>query len=161
VARRWLIRDGVVAQPLADSLWARDSEGLSPGAARRGHRHVPPGPRSTHLELLPGDTAEADLGAGSDGGLWIGEASRGRLDPASGAFSLEVPCARRLRGGVPADAVGPFRLRGTVAGLLSRITAVGAERRFAGAGWCAKGGQKMAVWATAPALRLEGVEVAP
>ena len=29
----------------------------------------------------------------------------------------------------------------------------------AGAGWCAKGGQKLPVWATAPALRLEAVTV--
>jgi len=57
--------------------------------------------------------------------------------------------------------VGPCRLSGRVADLLHRVTAVGRETRSAGAGWCAKGGQKMPVWATAPALRLEGVEVGP
>ena len=53
VRRRWLLRDGEVQQPLADARWARDSDLLLPGAARRGDRHALPGPRSTHLELLP------------------------------------------------------------------------------------------------------------
>jgi hypothetical protein len=52
-------------------------------------------------------------------------------------------------------------LRGQVADLLTRVTAVGNEARPAGAGWCAKGGQKLPVWATAPALRLEGVDLTP
>jgi hypothetical protein len=50
-------------------------------------------------------------------------------------------------------------LRGRVAALLNRVTAIARESRPAGAGWCAKGGQKLPVWATAPALRLEGVEI--
>jgi hypothetical protein len=48
-----------------------------------------------------------------------------------------------------------------VSDLLTRATAVGRETYLAGAGWCAKGGQKMPVWATCPALRLEGVEITP
>ena len=57
--------------------------------------------------------------------------------------------------------MGPCQLHGRVADLLTRVTAVGSETRSAGAGWCAKGGQKLPVWATAPALRLEGVEILP
>ncbi len=158
VARRWLIRDGVVSQPLADRLWARGSEVLLPGAGRRANRHEPPGPRSTHLELLSGE-GETDLAAGTEGGFLVSQVSRGALDPLSGRFVLEVPCARRLRHGTPAEPVGPFRIVGTVAGLLSRVVAVGTEARAAGAGWCAKDGRLLPVWATTPALRLEGVEM--
>ena len=132
-----------------------------PGAGRRGSRHLPPGPRSSHLELLPGGASLADLFAEAEGGLYLPAASRGALDPASGEFTLRFPYARRLRGGEPAEVLGPCALRGRVADLLSRAAAVGAEARPAGAGWCAKGGQKLPVWATAPALRLEGVEVTP
>ncbi|HXO21103.1 MAG TPA: hypothetical protein VOA87_14405, partial [Thermoanaerobaculia bacterium] len=64
-------------------------------------------------------------------------------------------------GGAPAEAVGPCRLRGRVADLLSAVGGIGREARPAGAGWCAKGGQKLAVWATAPALRLSGAEIVP
>ncbi|HKI03980.1 MAG TPA: metallopeptidase TldD-related protein [Thermoanaerobaculia bacterium] len=159
VVRRWLLRGGIVEQPLADALWARTSPVLMPGAGRRGTRHLPPGPRSSHLEILPGEASEADLLAGSEEGLFLPEASRGALDPLSGQFALHFPYARRFRRGALAETVGPCVLRGRVADLLTRVVAVSSEARPAGAGWCAKGGQKLPVWATAPALRLEGVEI--
>jgi len=164
VLRRWLLRGGVVEQPLADALWARTSPVLVPGAGRRGSRHLPPGPRSSHLELLAGDTEDADLLAGEDSkapALYLPEASRGTLDPLSGAFALHLPFARRVRNGTLAETVGPCVLRGRVADLLTRVAAIGRTSVAAGAGWCAKGGQKMPVWATAPMLRLEGVTVTP
>jgi predicted Zn-dependent protease len=159
VVRRWLLRGGVVEQPLADALWARTSPVLMPGAGRRGTRHLPPGPRSSHLEILPGEATETDLFAGTEEGLFLPEASRGALDPLSGEFALHLPYARRFRRGALAETVGPCVLRGRVADLLTRVVAVGDAVRPAGAGWCAKGGQKLPVWATAPALRLEGVEI--
>ncbi|HSG39822.1 MAG TPA: metallopeptidase TldD-related protein, partial [Thermoanaerobaculia bacterium] len=152
---------GVVEQPLADALWARTSPVLLPGAGRRGTRHLPPGPRSTHLEILPGEATEADLLSGSEEGLYLAEASRGALDPLSGEFALHLPYAKRFRRGGLAETVGPCVLRGRVADLLTRAVEVGSEVRPAGAGWCAKGGQKLPVWATAPAIRLEGVDVLP
>jgi predicted Zn-dependent protease len=161
VFRRWLLRGGVVEQPLADSLWARTSPVLVPGAGRRGSRHLPPGPRSSHLELLPGETDEADLLTDADEGLYLGETSRGALDPLSGEFTLHLPFARRIRRGALAETVGPCLLRGRVADLLTRVAAIGRVSQSAGAGWCAKGGQKLPVWATAPSLRLEGVEIIP
>ena len=159
--RRWLLRGGVVEQPLADALWARTSPVLLPGAGRRGTRHLPPGPRSSHLEVLAGDCTAEDLLAGAEEGLYFAEASRGHLDPLSGEFVLYLPFGQRFRRGGLHEAVGPCSLRGRVSDLLTRVTAVGDVSRPAGAGWCAKGGQKMPVWATAPALRLEGVEVSP
>lgn len=141
VVRRWLLRGGVVEQPLADALWARTSPVLLPGAGRRGTRHLPPGPRSTHLEILPGQASESDLLAGTLEGLYLPEASRGALDPLSGEFALYLPYARRFRRGALAETVGPCVLRGRVADLLTRVVAVGAEAKAAGAGWCAKGGR--------------------
>ncbi len=161
VVRRWLLKEGAVQQPLADRFWARESELLMAGAGRRGSRHHRPGPRSSHLELVAGDAGDDELLAGADGGFFVAEAARGSLDPLTGRFTLEVPCARRIRSATPADPVGAFRLVGSVADLLGRVAALGAARRSTGAGWCAKDGQKLPVWATAPALRLEGVEIAP
>jgi predicted Zn-dependent protease len=159
VCRRWLLRGGVIEQPLADAAWSRTAPELLPGAGRRGSRHLPPGPRSTHLELLPGVTGESDLLAQGDGGLYLPVASRGSLDALSGEFTLRLPYGRRLRRGVQAGPVGPCTLRGQVADLLARAVAVGRVAVPAGAGWCAKGGQKLPVWATAPAVRFEGVTI--
>jgi predicted Zn-dependent protease len=111
--------------------------------------------------LLPGDSDEADLLAEADGGLYLPAAARGALDTLSGEFSLRLPHARRIRHGSLAEPVGACTLSGQVADLLARVTAVGRQAVAAGAGWCAKGGQKLPVWATAPALRLEGVDVGP
>lgn len=159
VSRRWLLRRGEIEQPLADTAWSRIAPALLPGAGRRGSRHLPPGPRSTHLELLPGGSTQGDLLSQAGGGLYLSAASRGGLDPLSGEFTLRLPHGRRIRRGALGEPVGACTLRGQVADLLARATAVGQEVLPAGAGWCAKGGQKLPVWATAPALRLEGVTV--
>lgn len=161
VSRRWLLRSGVVELPLADSLWAGSTPELAPGAARRGNRHLPPGPRIHHLELLPGSASEADLLAHAEAGLYVAEASRGQLDPLTGRFTLWVPHGKRIRRGQATDPVGPFRLTGSIASLLKAVAAVSRDAAAAGAGWCAKGSQVLPVWATTPALCLEGVEVRP
>jgi hypothetical protein len=159
--RRFLLREGVVDQPLADLASAADSEALLPGAARRSSRHAAPVPRSTHLELVAGERPEAALVAGASGGLFVPEAARGRLDPASGRFRLDVAHARRIGAGGAEEAVGPFRLSGRVEEILGGVAEVGAQASPVPGGWCAKGGLKVPVWSTAAALRLEAVEVRP
>jgi len=157
--RRHLLRGGVVEQPLCDAVWARSSEVLAAGAGRRSDRHRPPAPRSTHLELAPGELAREELLAGAGGGLYLPVAERGHLDPLSGRFVLRFPYGRRIRNQTAGEPVGPAAMHGRVAELLQAITGIGSEARLAGAGWCAKGGMTLPVWATVPALRLEGVEV--
>ncbi|MGB5161838.1 MAG: metallopeptidase TldD-related protein [Thermoanaerobaculia bacterium] len=158
-ARRWLLREGVVEQPLADLFSARHSKALMPGAARRGNRHRSPAPRSTHLELLPGESSMDDLFAEADGGLYFPEVSSGRLDPLSGRFTISLPYGKRIKAGSLGELLGPCRLRGTVSGLLSGIDAVGRDLESAGAGWCAKNGLKLPVWASSPAVRIGAAEV--
>lgn len=159
VMRRWLLHQGRVRQPLADLFAARTSSDLTPGAGRRSNRFSPPVPRSTHLELLAGSHSLAELLALCDGGLYLPEAVRGSLDPHTGAFRLSLPYGQRIRSGRVDEIVGPVELRGRVAELLGAVVGVGVEARAAGAGWCAKGGQRVPVWATAPAVALENVEV--
>ncbi|MGB6365697.1 MAG: metallopeptidase TldD-related protein [Thermoanaerobaculia bacterium] len=159
VVRRWLLRDGRVDQPLADRFSAARSPALVPGAGRRGSRYLPPVPRSTHLELLPGENTVEELLGDARGGLYLAEASRGSLDPLSGRFTLSLPFARRIGAKGAGDYVGPCRLEGTVSELLTAVKGIGDDSQAAGAGWCAKGGLKLPVWATTPALRVEGVEV--
>jgi predicted Zn-dependent protease len=159
VVRRWLVREGAVEQPLADRFAAACSGRLTPGAGRRGSRHQPPVPRSSHLEVVPGEASLEELLEAAEGGLYVPIATRGRLDPLRGDFSLQVPFARQVRAGAVGDFVAPLRLGGRVAELLDAVVQIGVEARLAGAGWCAKGGQKMPVWATVPPLLLEGVAV--
>jgi predicted Zn-dependent protease len=159
VVRRWLLRGGVVEQPLADLMGGGTSDRLVPGAARRAGRHLSPVPRSTHLELLPGSTSPGDLVANCGDGLQVPELSRGSLDPLSGELRLDFPYARRIEGGRLAGLTAGGRLRGSVVETLGSVAAVGDDAVPAGAGWCAKGGQLMPVWATAPSVLMTGVEV--
>jgi predicted Zn-dependent protease len=160
VLPRWLLRGGVVDQPLADQRWARRVEGLQPGAGRRDSRHRLPAPRSHYLRLLPGAGTAEELVAQAESGLWLAEPYRGRLDPRSGRFTLAFAHGRRIRDGALQEPVGPCRVEGQFADLLSRVTAVGGKPVVAGAGWCAKGGQRLPVWAAAPEMLLAGVEIA-
>ena len=89
--------------------WARTSPVLLPGAGRRGTRHLPPGPRSSHLEILPGRRARgrsarrhAERGALPAGG----EPRRARSALAASSPSIS-PTARRFRRGALAETVGP------------------------------------------------------
>ena len=159
VRRRWLVREGIVDQPLADQAHAARFESMEPGAGRRASRTHAPVPRSSHLEMLAAQTAEADLFAEAGGGLFIQEIERGSLDPLSGRFVLDVGSARRIEGGALGGAAGRFRVRGSIGRLGESLRAVSDETTFVGGGWCAKGGLRMPVWGTAPAIRLEGLEI--
>ena len=159
VVRRCLLRAGAVEQPIADTAWARRCDVLVAGGGRRSNRHQPPGPRSTHLELVPGEHTLTDLLAGAENGLYLPEAERGQLDPLTGEFVLRFPYGRRIENQALGAPVGRCSLRGRVRDLLEKVTGVGSQPQTAGAGWCAKDGMKLPVWATCPELRLEGVEV--
>lgn len=159
VARRWLLRGGRVEQPLADAYWAGVHPRLLPGAGWRGSRHELPAPRCRHLEAVPGELPPASLWRRAEGGLVISEVDRGALDPRSGSVTLEVSSARRVRDGAPAEPVGRCRLRGRVADLLGAVAGVGHDLVDGGAGWCAKGGQRLPVWARTSSLLLGEVEV--
>jgi TldD protein len=161
VVRRWLLRGGVVEQLLTDLLRGAGSQRLIPGAARRGSRHLAPVPRSTHLELLAGTASPERLIADCGSGLYIEEFSRGMLDPLSGSLRLEFAHGREIERGGLAAAVGPGAIEATAADILMGVQAVGGDSRPAGAGWCAKGGHRLPVWATAPSLLLGGIEVGP
>ncbi len=159
VLPRWLLRGGVVDQPLADQRWARRLPGLQPGAGRRDSRHRLPAPRSTYLRLLPGEASLEELLARAGDGLYLVEPRRGRLDVAKGTFALGFAHGRRIAAGALHEPVGPCTLRGRIVDLLAGVEGVGSRAVAAGAGWCAKGGQRLPVWAAVPELLLAGVEV--
>ncbi len=157
--RRWLIRAGKVEDPIADRLWAGASDRWHPGGGRRSGRHSAPLPRCSHLEMLPGSLEEDDQMPALDDGIWVQRASRGRLDPLTGRFAVEIDYGRRVEKG----RLGTRRRGGVLCGRLDQVlhavTAVGSEAIPAGAGWCAKDGQRLPVWARAPAVLLNELEV--
>ena len=161
VSRRFLLRGGVVEQPLCDRVGAMRFSRVVPGAGRRGDRRLPPLPRSHHLELMTGETSFEELLTQASEGIYCSTVSGGSLDPIEGSFVLHLPWGRKIQAGSLASRVGSFRIEGTIVDLLSSIALIGNESRSCGAGWCAKGGQRLPVWATMPPILLRGVTVEP
>ncbi|MGE0638759.1 MAG: metallopeptidase TldD-related protein [Thermoanaerobaculia bacterium] len=159
VVRRWLLRGGRVDQPIADLAHAARSQNLLAGSGFRGDRHAAPLPRLHHVELLTGSASEEALLRATGDGLFVPEVDAGALDAATGEFRLRVPWGRLIQGGELGALTGPFLVRGRVAELFADFRALGNDPRPAGAGWCAKGGQRRAVWATAPSIVLGGLAV--
>ena len=157
--KRWLLREGVVEQVLADRRWASRSDRLAPGAGWRSSRHDAVTPRSRYLQLLPGEGTLEDLAAAVGEGLFLPEADRGRLDPWSGRFILRFPGGRQIAAGQLADPVGSCFLEAPVANLLAAVHAVGGTAIPGGAGWCAKGGRRLPVFASCPPIVVAGVEI--
>ncbi|MEL7060820.1 MAG: metallopeptidase TldD-related protein [Acidobacteriota bacterium] len=159
--RRCLLRAGRIEQPIADAAWARRRERLEPGGGRRGDRHEPPDPRSSHLELIPEaePTLTATPAEALGDGLIVSRVERGRLDPATGHLRLMIPRAMQVAGGTIVGATGPFAIVGHVAEVLGTIAGTGAEAVASGAGWCAKHGRRLPVWATTPAVFCRGLEI--
>ena len=110
---------------------------------------------------MAGELCFAELVEAAQDGFFFPLASRGSLDPLTGRFELSLEGGRRIRDGSLGDAVGCGWLRGTVSDLLGAIRGIGRERETAGAGWCAKGGVRLPVWATAPAILLDRRELEP
>lgn len=161
VQRRWLLRGGRVDQPIADRTSARRWPALLPGSGFRSGRHGRIRPRTVHLELLPGTASVEELLGLAEGGWFVPEIGSGSLDPDSGRFTLEAPFAHRVAGGAPAEGCGRLRLSGRVPELLAAVVGIGAATEAGGAGWCAKGGERRAVWARVPAIAIAGLEVEP
>lgn len=157
--RRWLLRNGRIAQPLCDQRGALRHE-VDPGAGRRASRHDLPDPRSTCLHLLAGDGRLVDALSESPG-IYVDQVDAGALQPLTGAVRLEVGCGRAFQGGELTDRLGSFVVEGHLANLLESISHVGADAVECGAGWCAKNGQRLPVWANVPFLRLEKAWVEP
>lgn len=161
VTRRWLLRRGVVEEPVADNHWATRVEGLTAGCGRASDRHHAPAPRIHHLNVLPGSTTWEDMLSEADGGWFVPEVTSGRLDSHSGVVEILFGWGRRIEDGKVGATAGRFRVRMHLGELLSRVAVLGDTASFSGAGWCAKDGHRLPVWATSPAVLLRDVEVEP
>ncbi len=158
---RWLLRRGQIEDVVADRQWGERFEKLHPGCGRVSDRHQIPGPRIHHLSVLPGAASWPELLKASEGGLFVSEVKSGRLDAETGLVEIVCGWGRSIHDGKVGDSVGCFQFGLHLAELLARVAELGDIATFSGAGWCAKNGQKMPVWATTPPVLLEDIEVRP
>ena len=131
------------------------------GAARCEDYRRPPLPRMTHLRLEGPDAAAdpADLVRELRSGLVVSALGAGRIDPATGRFTLPLVEAHRVRGGALAEPV-----RGSLVGAFGAAdirAAAGPSLVAADHTACSKAGQTLPVTSAAPALLVGSLAYLP
>ncbi|MEM9406095.1 MAG: metallopeptidase TldD-related protein [Acidobacteriota bacterium] len=161
VVRRCLLRRGAVEQLIADRFWAEKVDGLIPGAGRRADRSYLPGPRSYHLEVMPGEESPQRLLSSVAEGIYVPLFVKGQLDSVRGTCRLDAPGALQIQNGEISGRLGRCRFQAPAADLLGAVAEVASDAQVTGAGWCAKSDQRLPVWATTPTLLLDAVSARP
>lgn len=140
---------------------ARMGRAPSNGHGRRAEAADIPLPRGSNVLVAAGGVTREDMARRLGNGLWIEDLDAGSVELSSGGFRLRFPAARRVRRGRLADELGPGILAGDILQALSRIEAgLGRESHaYRALGWCAHGGQVVAVQGAAPDVLIRGLGV--
>jgi TldD protein len=142
-------------------LAARMGREPSNGHGRRAEAADPPLPRGSNLVVAAGSTTRQELERRLGAGLWIEDFDSGSVEHSSGTFRLSFPRARRVRRGRLADELGPGVLAGEILPVLKGVeSGLGRETHaYRPLGWCARGGQVVAVQGCAPDVLIRGLAV--
>ncbi len=140
---------------------ARMGREASNGHGRRAEPADPPLPRGSNLVVAVGSATREEMARRLGQGLWIEDFESGSVELSSGSFRLRFPRARRVRRGRLADELGPGTLAGEILPALKRIeTGLGRQAHiYRSLGWCARGGQVVAVQGSAPDVLIRGLAV--
>ena len=142
-------------------LAARMGREPSNGHGRRAEAGDPPLPRGSNLVVAAGSATREELERRLGSGLWIEDFDSGSVELSSGSFRLRFPRARRVRRGRLADELGPGVLAGEILPVLKGVeSGLGRETHaYRPLGWCARGGQVVAVQGCAPDVLVRGLAV--
>jgi predicted Zn-dependent protease len=156
-----LVSAGRLGSRLTDRAHA-DAQGSTGHGRRAGPAEVPQ-PRSSNIVVAAGQATPEELARRLSNGIWIEEFRSGSVELAGGTFRLHFPRARRVRRGRLADEIGAGLLAGEILPTLRGIEPVAGRevRACRSLGWCARGGQTVAVQGAAPDLLVRGLLVRP
>ncbi len=157
--RHEIIQDGVLEGYL-HSLETAARMGLEPNGCARAQNHQnEPIVRMSNTFIEAGDEALEEMMAETDGGLLLKGGYWGYVFTARGQFTCNVENAWTIENGEPAQHLRNASFAGLTLEMLSRVDMVGDEVSFDLGGMCGKGGQRMAVDAGGPYLRIRDVVV--
>lgn len=116
-----LIVEGTPSTPALSHAQSQQA-GLAPTAQAVGGQEA----LFSHLFLLPGESAEAELLAAADGGLFVGWVDRAECyDPAHLRVRMVARGVRRIAGGELAEPVADFVWHESLLAALARLRAIG------------------------------------
>ncbi|MGN6662857.1 MAG: TldD/PmbA family protein [Solirubrobacterales bacterium] len=129
--RTALIEDGRLVSYLYDTYAANREGAASTGnAARQGYRSLP-SVSTSNLVIAPGALSLEQLLAEAGEGVYVTDVAglHSGVNPVTGVFSVGAS-GRMIRGGALAEPVREFTIAGELGGMLSAVSAAGAEPRW-------------------------------
>lgn len=129
--RTALIEDGRLVSYLYDTYAANREGAASTGnAARQGYRSLP-SVSTSNLVIAPGALSLEQLLAEAGEGVYVTDVAglHSGVNPVTGVFSVGAS-GRMIRGGALAEPVREFTIAGELVGMLSAVSAAGAEPRW-------------------------------
>jgi PmbA protein len=129
--RTALIEDGKLRSYLYDTYTANREGGSSTGSAsRQGYRSLP-SVSASNLMVAPGSLSLEQLLAEAGEGVYVTDVAglHSGVNPVTGVFSVGAS-GRMIRDGALAEPVREFTIAGELVGMLSAVSAAGAEARW-------------------------------
>ncbi|MEM7253351.1 MAG: TldD/PmbA family protein [Pseudomonadota bacterium] len=161
--RRYLIKDGVLVQPLGGRSSGYRAGQSALGNERAQNWNRPPIDRMANLNIEPGDSSFESLIAAVDDGVWMRTNSSWSIDDSRNKFQFGCEWAQRIRGGQLREVVRKPNYRGRSADFWRNLSGVGNQDTWdvLGTPNCGKGepNQIIRVGHAAPACLFHHVEV--
>lgn len=155
-----LILEGTLIGYLSDRATALATDGIPTGNGRRQSYCDAPMPRMTNLVIGAGPESPGDILGRTASGILVRRLGRGRVDPATGRFSLAVEEGSLIENGAAGRPVAGALLTGSATELLSRIDGVGGDLALDhGAPLCLKEDQAVPFGMMQPTLRVSSLAV--
>ena len=155
--RKYLIKDGILAQRLHSRETAGKMHEAPTGNARAIRANYPPIVRMTNTAIEPGETSFEEMLSGIDEGVYavrmLGGQTNGEM------FTFAAAEGYMIRDGKIAEPVSDVTLSGNVFQTLKDIEAIGNDTLYTNGG-CGKGGQMpLPVSVGGPHIRIKNVVV--
>ena len=129
--RTALIEGGRLCSYLYDTYTAnREGTSSTGSASRQGYRSLP-SVSTSNLVVAPGSLSSAELLAQAGEGVYVTDVAglHSGVNPVTGVFSVGAS-GRMIRAGQLAEPVREFTIAGELGGMLSAVSAAGAEARW-------------------------------
>jgi len=154
-----LVDRGCLAGLMHDRVSAAMAGVAHTGNGRRRDYRDSACPRMRNIVIAPGPHEPTSLMSGISDGLYIERLGAGQADLAADRFVFAVAAARRIRNGVPREAVGPLMVSGGITATLAEIEGVANDLVVSGEPHLCEKGSTVVTGLAGPTLRLGQLEV--
>jgi len=158
--KTYLVDNGIMRSYLHDRLSARHYKVNSTGSGRRQSFRHSPMPRMRNTYMLPGPHSQEEIIGSVKKGLYAETFTNGQVFIGGGDFSFYVKSGYLIEDGKISKPVKDINIIGNGPDVLSKITMVADDMKFAEGGWtCGKNGQSVPVSMGLPTVKVSSITV--